>query len=757
MKRTAAAFLSLVMVSGMLTPVEAAEEAAVICEEAPEEAGVSVMAEGQEEFEWEAFEDESGIEPGEMEFSEEETESFGFMDEETISAEQEAAAELFSEPEAGAAAGEGLDGNAAEAVLQIQEGEDLTAPLNELLFIMGQRATDERPCKVIIPPGSYQLTGTICMYSNLQLYAEGAVITKTSKTKHILLRLGNSEISEGGYDGYRNITVEGGTWDCNYSVIEDKAGGTGYVGFRIGHASHVTVKNVTFLNNLKSHFLEIAGVRDVLVTGCTFRGCWEGYEGGGQECIQLDACLDYIFPNYQPFDGTTCQDVVITGNTFENVFAGVGSHSMVFDHPYQNITISGNSFYNIKKRAVWCLNYIDSRVENNVMENVGGGIYVCSLYLPNTHIFPGEKPTNKGNQRNLNVSVAGNTISISNTSTINGSEWKGYGVLVEGKKAGKNSKGVPEGNYPAKSVTVTGNTVTGYGNGIRLTLANNCQVTNNRVSLKKTGSFSNMGIYLGASSSNTISGNLVENSRNVGIYVHNGGSSLNIASKKNSISRNTVSGTNGDGILVEGGSTATSVYRNKVTGCKKNGILISGSKNCVVTYNNVSGCTLDGLGAVKANGINLRSNTIASNNGSGMVLQELTVSILRKNVLTGNKKYGIYAEKAKVKSQKSNKMEENRSAYAIYAKSSTGIISLRKVQSSKVTKKTTKLTGKAVGGKTITVYAKKSSGNVKIARGKIDTKGSYSTPVKKQKKGTTLIFVSKDAYGNTVTVTGKVR
>ena len=36
----------------------------------------------------------------------------------------------------------------------------------------------------------------------------------------------------------------------------------GFVGFRIGHATNVTVKNVTFLNNLKSHFLELAGVKN---------------------------------------------------------------------------------------------------------------------------------------------------------------------------------------------------------------------------------------------------------------------------------------------------------------------------------------------------------------------------------------------------------------------------------------------------------------------------------------------------------------
>ena len=134
-------------------------------------------------------------------------------------------------------------------------------------------------------------------------YAEGATIKKTSPRKEILLRLGDTQKSAGGYEGYRNITIDGGTWDSNYECVEDKGGPGGFVGFRIGHATNVTVKNVTFLNNLKSHFLELAGVKNAEITGCTFRGYWKEFTGGGQECIQLDACMPRIFPGYLPYDG----------------------------------------------------------------------------------------------------------------------------------------------------------------------------------------------------------------------------------------------------------------------------------------------------------------------------------------------------------------------------------------------------------------------------------------------------------------------
>ena len=129
-------------------------------------------------------------------------------------------------------ASDGELGTYQTVTLEVEEGQDITAPLNTLFLELKDQATDENPCKIIIPPGNYELTGTLCMYSNMYLYARDANITKTSTTKHLILRLGNTKDSEGGF-----------------------------VGFYIGHATNVTIKNATFLNNLKSHFLEFGGVK----------------------------------------------------------------------------------------------------------------------------------------------------------------------------------------------------------------------------------------------------------------------------------------------------------------------------------------------------------------------------------------------------------------------------------------------------------------------------------------------------------------
>ena len=55
------------------------------------------------------------------------------------------------------------------------------------------------------------------------------------------------------------------------------------------------MKNVTFLNNLKSHFLELAGTEDVTVTGCTFRDIGRNMKAADMEMHSAGCMFGYIF------------------------------------------------------------------------------------------------------------------------------------------------------------------------------------------------------------------------------------------------------------------------------------------------------------------------------------------------------------------------------------------------------------------------------------------------------------------------------
>ena len=58
-------------------------------------------------------------------------------------------------------ASDGELGTYQTVTLEVEEGQDITAPLNTLFLELKDQATDENPCKIIIPPGNYELTGTL--------------------------------------------------------------------------------------------------------------------------------------------------------------------------------------------------------------------------------------------------------------------------------------------------------------------------------------------------------------------------------------------------------------------------------------------------------------------------------------------------------------------------------------------------------------------------------------------------------------------
>lgn len=596
----------------------------------------------------------------------------------------------------------------SEATLHLEEGEDFITELNILLYKAKDLATDGHPYRVIIPPGNYEIKGTISMYSNIHLYAVGAVMKKVSTKKQILMRLGNSETSAGGYEGYRNITIEGGTWDCNYESCAQKEESGGFVCFRLGHATNITVKDAVFLNNLKSHFLEFGGVKHALVTGCRFEGYWTPHERSSQECIQIDACMSDIFPRYAPFDGTVCTDIVIENNIFQNVFAGAGSHSMMFDKPYTNIVIRGNKFRNVKRHSVWLLNCKDSVVSGNVMQNVGGGIYIASMRGTHVHFSEGQVPTIKQNQQSLNVTVSKNNITLAQTTTIAGMRWCSYGIWIGGQRIKNSSRGVPSGDYIIRGVSADRNVIQGPGHGIRLEKTISCRVSNNKLRLSKPAGYTNFGIYAGGSRNNQITGNTVEKSGNIGIYIYTN-SNYTHKSTGNKLIGNQVKNGGSDGICIAMGSSSTVLQKNTVSGNKKNGIYVS---------------------------------------RSGITSMEL-------NKAVSNGKVGIYCSGSTIKEQKRNTFEGNKSVYAIQFYKCKGCVqNLHQPKGNTVRHTAKKITGTGAGGIRAYVYTKS---NKRLASAKIGKKWSYSLPIKPQKKGTILSIRVSDKYGNVVRRQIKVR
>lgn len=599
--------------------------------------------------------------------------------------------------------------NMQELVLNAQDGEDITEKLNALLVEARDKASDENPCKVTILPGNYSITGTICTYSNIYLYATGAVITKTSPRKELLLRLGNTEKSAGGYDGYRNVTIEGGVWDANYDSVENKEEGGGFVGFRIGHATNVVIKNVTFLNNLKSHFLELAGVKNAEITGCTFSGYWKGYDGGGQECIQLDACMPRIFPGYTPYDGSVCENITIKDNTFNDVFAGIGSHSMIFDRPYKNIVISDNLLTNVKKRAIWCLNYQDTTVSGNIMENVGSGIYVRSIYTRNTHTFPGQEVSSEGNQNAENNLIVNNRITLAASTILFDKAWRGNGIWVSGETSQGSegetipsedddpentgnpvTNGVPAGRYMIRGVTVRNNVISGNSDGIKFTQAEDCICRENKITLSQSSVVPNTGIRMDRCSNIKLLYNNLSGGRGYGIYANN----TAVGQQGSVIFRNTISGFGKTGIQALKISAGSRIERNRISDNAQDGISVNDVDNITIDGNYIyrngknaiwlkncpsanivdnfaSSSGINGIEVTeKSNNINIAGNIIGASKKNGMCLANISEAAVNENVFLNNKRYAMCLKSSRICSYSKNSFEGNGHSDRIYSRKS---------------------------------------------------------------------------------------
>ncbi len=168
-------------------------------------------------------------------------------------------------------------------------------------------------------------------------------------------------------------------------------------------------------------------------------------------------------------------------------------------------------------------------------------------------------------------------------------------------------------------------------------------------------------------------------------------------------------------------------------------------------------CDADGiLIDPQSNNTTLTKNIAVKNDGSGIAVYHSTVSALDENLVQNNKNYGIYAEGSNIKAQKMNEMSGNKGGYAMYMSGCKGKAqSLKSIKVNSLTPAVKKLTGYAAGGKSITVAVKKNK--KKIGNGKINTKGQYTVPIKKQKKGTVLLLSVTDKYKNCVTEERKIK
>lgn len=560
--------------------------------------------------------------------------------------------------------------------ITVSSVEALEQALNEAK----DSATAERPYKITMTPGSYNLDRGLHIYGNTYLHADGVTFTLKSGLETNMLKVGESLDTQSGYY-YKNITVYGGVWNAN--------GGSNTV-IKVGHAQNFNMQNMTVQNAKDAHLMEVAGVDGLTIKNCTFKDQSLAVDARKRfyEAIQIDILLNSHLVGYRSED-LAMKNITVSGCTFSNVPRGVGSHTAILNNYVDNVTITNNTFTNMKSAAIQCRNYTNCNISNNVIKNAPRGIAFYSLALDGT--FLSSTAAKEGSTAaststsyvkpatNQNITITGNTITTSGEDPYAG--YENVGILVGGLKLDKDSKDktdgdlIPKGDYYVSGVTIKGNTISTIGHGIRLQDTKNSTVSDNRIT--HTGNNPNgnyYGIQLREASTNTrINNNTVKNMTVNGIF-------LNDASSAPSINGNTVDSAGKYGIALENAS-ASSISENSITKSGVNGIYlfrkssagdiqsntITSPKNTGINLDNsttvdkiasnqiqspgLHGMYLHGQSVVK----NISGNIIRSTGKYGIFVSAATASKIEKNKITSTKQSGIFIQSGgKVKAITSN-------------------------------------------------------------------------------------------------------
>lgn len=506
--------------------------------------------------------------------------------------------------------------------VKVTKNKDISKALDEALKYARDNATAKKKITVKVPKGTYKLNSAVHIYSNTTLDVTKVTLKDGSSKSHTMLMTGtngkyksyknyNNSKAIKGYNGFKNITIKGGTWvskSSNTSTI-----------IRLFHGKNITMDGVTVKGGGCAHQVEVAAINGFKVKNCTFKDFGKAGAKEKQEALQLDIpCSTKVFREVY-MDGTVMKNVEITGCTFSNVPRGVGSHTLLNGAYNENIKINNNTFTNVKEEAIVALNYKGCEIKDNKIENCGAGILV-QFYKATpesifTTTFDGKKAYTGEIQHDADTIISGNTITTKYYKECDEVQGiKVYGLKQTTSTKGGDGKKIPKKNYYISNVTIENNTITTAGNGIHVMDARNITIQNNTITQK------------GASSKN--------DKGDFGIWAEK-----NI--KSTTITNNTIKNMKSDGIFVQESAEITTLSNNMISGCKQSGInfyMKSSIKN-PITENTIKNCKSGGIMiSTECDIAGIVNNKISLKEGDSFinVYKESNVDTISKNTLENN-------------------------------------------------------------------------------------------------------------------------
>ena len=357
-------------------------------------------------------------------------------------------------------------------------------------------ATKDNIYKVVVEPGSYVLRSALHIYSNTTLSLNRVTLKRHSDAVANMVRVGDdTAINKGatGYDGYVNVTVEGGTLN---------GGATSNTMVKVTHASNFQMIGTELINVKNAHMMEIAAVDGFNIQNCTFKNQVLDVGEVGYEAIQLDIPKEGHIIGARS-EALAVRNVSVTGCTFTNVPRAIGSHTHILNVPYENIVISDNTFTDIKSVAIQTENWKNVKIINNTIDNTPRAVAVYSLlgdgaggYKPSVLAKEGKTETSASDSYsepfNANILISRNLIKNCGTAKDAYAGYEPLAISVIGEKLTKTGKtfpdgagGYPKGDYYLSGVSVSDNNISSSGHCIYLDYARNVRVTGNTLTCVK--------------------------------------------------------------------------------------------------------------------------------------------------------------------------------------------------------------------------------------------------------------------------------
>ena len=401
--------------------------------------------------------------------------------------------------------------------LDVDSGTNIT---NEFLYAAKQARWNSGITTIVIPKGKYTVS-QLKVWGNTTVKMDGVTLTNVGERS--MLRLGNKSSDFDDYNGgkgqkgyskeFSNIKFIGGTWNGagkNYSIMQ------------LGHAQNITFENVTFRNVDERHHLEFGACKNVKILGCTFKdyaGSFSNtYNGESIQFEVLTGVGKHHFAGYHDItDETICRDIEIAYCTFSGLKRGIGSHTAIMNSYFSGFSIHDNVFKDITGYAISMMNYENSSVYNNKIQNCGAGILCCTIERSYRNMFKSAKHSNKrSTPKKLNNKIYNNELII--TRGANGANFNNanFGIWLYGQKLRKKTGTIPKGDWRVSGVTVSGNTITMNvdATGILLTGSSKNTISGNTVTcnyIKAGGNSNNGGIRVDSGNSEKIIGNTISN------------------------------------------------------------------------------------------------------------------------------------------------------------------------------------------------------------------------------------------------------